>query len=197
MIIEDFVVNRISNVWWSVSWTATDLELTSWLFINGILQGQYSDDLTLERYAEFSVVENTMNLIEIHEGKADDPTTTMNEGDPIITYNKKLDDYDIHWDRVDDAEYYNIYHQEADGVENLIFVYAQEEETEKYILHAPVLNSVDGVWHHFRVEAVDFWNNESTTALWHYFVYGMPDVPSNITITAGSGAGLFNISVIM
>jgi len=193
MLIDTFTLNRITDTYVSVAWTATDLTKTCWLYNNGILIGQYLDGTTLAREVEFSVKEDQYHLIEIHEAQGDDPETGIDESDPVETITVVYEDYDLKWNRVPEAVYYEIFHTVANGVERKIKTVYQQDDVSLYIRPAPELEREGGIWHHFRVESVDEWENRSVRKQWHYFVYGRPPVPESVIVTGGSG--VFDITV--
>jgi len=188
MLIETFNVVKLSETYWQVDWTATDLTKTCWLFANGLLVGKYFDGTTYERSAEVSVERDRMVFLEIHEAVGDDPETTPDETEPvasITTYG--LQPYVLRWDRVSDAVYYRIYHREAEGSESTLTRVYQDNVTEVYEYTLPELNDIGGVWHHFRVESVNEWELASEREQWHFFAYGLPPQPESVTVNGGGG----------
>jgi hypothetical protein len=49
-------------------------------------------------------------------------------------------------------------------------------------------------YHHFRVEAVDKYGNESERTAWVYPAFA-PDDPADVTVAAGSDEGLYDITL--
>ena len=72
-------------------------------------------------------------------------------------------------------------------MEDIIYDIELDEEDE--------LNGAGGVWHFFRVESVDQYENESTRTQWAYWAYDTPAGITNLTVSDGSGSGLFDIEI--
>jgi len=191
MLIDTYTLTKITNTYLRLEWTATDLSKTCWVYRNGVFIGKYYDTTTLVRLTEFSIELDSLSVIEIHEAQDDDPATPAYEAEPVESFTVPYRLHDLHWDRVDDAVYYEVYHKIANGTEREIETIYQQDGVEKYVWTTPELERTGGVWHHFRVEAVDEWEHRSTRELWHFFVYGMPALPSAVQVTGGGG--VFNV----
>lgn len=184
MLIDSYQLKSVTPNVIRCEWDATDLNKTCWFYRNGELIDKIKNTNTLSRSVEFSIEQNTSSVIEIHE---------VSDGENVRSINIARSSYEVHWYRVEDAAYYLIYHSVEDGGEILLQRINQNPEDEYYFWTTPPLKWIDGVWHHFRVEAVNIWEKRSTTKAWHYFVYGMPSQPSDVSIT-GTG-GLFKVEL--
>lgn len=184
MLINNFDLKKITPSVVRCEWTATDTAKTCWFFRNGELIDTIHDTSSLNRAIEFSIEEGSSSVIDIHEVDGDEDVRTINSS-------RKT--YNLEWHRFDDAVYYLIYHSVGNESESILTRLSQNPSTVKYVYKAPKLEWLDGVWHHFRVESVDKWGNESVRRLWHYFVYDMPSFPDTIEVS-GSG-GIFKVEI--
>lgn len=188
-IVTDFNLTKISNNNYRVSWVADDYYDKNYVYRNSVLL-DFIEEGNVNRHVDFTAQPEELSVIEVHRI----PSDYSGDVDDIPTITEDVDDLlYLHWDRISDAVYYNIYYSEADNAERLLKRYQQDEITVRYKFALPRLKSISGVWHHFRVEAVDNFNNESTTYEWHHFVYGLPQYPETVTWTGGSG--IFNLTI--
>lgn len=189
-LLTTFDLTKISDNIFRISWIA-DNDDRNYIYRNGVLLG-YLDSGT-NRYIEFTADETELSVIEVHDIPIDyDGIVNSYTAFPSIT-ERVRDLFTLNWNRVEDAVAYKIYYKEADGSEIDLIKILQDDVTQKYTFTLPRLKSIGGVWHHFRVESLDNWNNESNVLYWHYFVYGLPEFPSSVEVTGGSG--VFNIKI--
>jgi len=170
-------------------WTAPGATWVSWLFVNGEhLRGPvYSDQA--ERVVRIPLGLSDVAAIEIHDFPDDmvvpDPVEMKPNTRPML-----------HWNAVPDAVRYRVYHRRRGEVENLIYDRAAKEGLDRYEIICPVeLEGRGGVWHFFRVEAVDEYGNESTRLAWTYFVTDLPPVPEHLSVTEGGSPGTYTFSL--
>jgi len=185
MLIDTFQIKSVTPNILRIEWFATDLLKTCWVYSNGILINKITDISTINRALEFSIDPNESCAIEIHEVSSDEDVKPINI---------KRSHYEARWNRVDDACYYLIYHSVESETEALLQRIEQIPNRIRYYWEAPVLEWLDGVWHHFKIESVNSWEKHSTTKLWHYFVYGMPSFPSSVEITGSSN--IFDLNLV-
>jgi hypothetical protein len=173
-----------------ISWESSTNDM-SYIGINGTMQGpifgeSFSDPT--QRYFDFIFDSETA------AGEVQD-VSDITESISPIEIEPNIKPY-ISWNAVSDAERYRIYHKEGvSGTEELIDEYLAETTTDYIIRIDEDLNGNGGIWHFFRVEAIDESGNESTRASWRFWIYNVPDAIANLTVENGSGAGLFNITV--
>lgn len=198
-LITEFSVSKNTIQLGRINWdsVATDL---SWFFRNGILDSGpiYPDayDDPTSRDIEAELVSGRTVQPEIHD--FEDDFTQSFDGDIIkpetIYVNPNSRPY-IYWSPETNAAKYKIYHQKFGEAETLLdTVFPYDAEIQEY----QVFDALDGswgVWHFFRVEQVDIYGNESTRGLWRFWVYDLPDAINNLTVSNGSGSGLFDIEI--
>mgnify|MGYP006297037157 CR=1 FL=1 len=172
-----------------LSWEAPGVDWVSWVFANGrhVVGPFYAGQASRSVYIPHP--SGTTVAVEIHDLPGDtepvDPVAVMPNTRP-----------DILWNAVPEAERYRIYHREGDGAETLIYDEPAEEGLERHRVTCPVeLAGRGGVWHFFRVEAVDNYANESTREAWTYFVMDLPAPAGELVITDGSAPGLFDFEI--
>lgn len=102
------------------------------------------------------------------------------------------------WNAVADAVRYRVYHRKAgEATERLIYDKAVLEGITRYVIDCPIhLEGTGGVWHLFRVEAVDEYGNESVRQYWAYFAMALPKEPAGLQVVAGSVSGSYSIEII-
>jgi hypothetical protein len=184
-LITNYTIEKISDTLIRVSWNATDLLKNCWLYMNGILITQLYDTTTLTRTYDISVEKKSSYVIEIQEALLTEPIVSINAITPKS--------YDLKWDKVTNAKSYKIYYRKANNAEKMIKEIIVVDNTFYYVYPIPSLSGIGGIWHHFHVESIDEWGNSSVTKEWHYFVYGLPNIPQSVKVSGGSG--LFNITV--
>ena len=102
----------------------------------------------------------------------------------------------IRWSYKDGDVGYRVYHREMpSGAETMIGEVTPDEaeQPQEFAVMEP-LNGVDGVWHEFRVEALNSDYVESTRAVWHALVRDQPEGPSEIEIEEEL-AGTFKLTL--
>ena len=103
---------------------------------------------------------------------------------------------ELSWNPVTGAVRYRVYHRVKGGVETRIYDQPAAEGLEHYRITCPILlEGKGGVWHFFRVEAVDRYGHESTREAWTYFVWDLPAAPGGLVVTDGSAPGLFDFEI--
>jgi hypothetical protein len=168
------------------SWTAGDADNLSWIIKNGqVVYGPIFSSV-VDRGVEFSH-DSAMVAVEVHDF-ADSTVPIPLQAEPNTRPT-------LSWNGIDGTEKYYVYHQEAGETEELLAeIDGRDAETYYYKIPSP-LNGVDGVWHFFRVESVDEYENESVRQSWRLWVYDLPETLSGITIENGSAPGLFDITI--
>ena len=83
----------------------------------------------------------------------------------------------------------------ARGLEKLLDEYPARAGQTRYQVECPIeLNGQGGVWHFFRVEAVDYFGNESTRHSW--VIYAMaPPAPPRLEVEDGSVPGTYTFRI--
>jgi len=101
----------------------------------------------------------------------------------------------LQWKTIPNAIFYNIFHKEGDGgtEEKLETVPPVTDSDIQEFQTRQALNGVGGVWHFFRVEAVDEDNAESISLDFPVFIRDQPVQPSDISVAGG--AGTFTITL--
>jgi len=192
MTLPNYTVSRTTSLEARAYWESAGAEDVSWVFINGFLESPLFAEVTTPRYMDFALPDGETAAVEIQDIDDDGdlvpwPITVRPNTLPTIT-----------WNSVADAVEYRIYQQEgASGSETLI---ATVEDMEDIIYDIELdeedeLNGAGGVWHFFRVESVDQYENESTRTQWAYWAYDTPAGITNLTVSDGSGSGLFDIEI--
>jgi hypothetical protein len=190
MLNENYRITPLDGANCNVSWTTPWPEGASWLFVNGKhARGPYVTGETERTIKIPFALEDTAKL-EIHdfpdaETQAD-PVEVRPNTRPLLI-----------WNAVAEAVRYRIYHRAFGDVgETLIYDKPRIEDAERYEITCPVkLAGRGGIWHFLRVEAVDLYGNESTRQSWTYFVMDLPPAPATVEVAAGSGPGLYTISL--
>jgi len=170
-------------------WTAPAAEWVSWVFINGrhALGPIFAD--AAERVVKIPFAESAVVKIEIHDlSDASVPAESVY----VLPNTRPL----LKWNAVTGAVRYRIYHRaKGEATETLIYDKPPLDNVDRYEVSCPVkLTGTGGVWHFLRVEAVDVYGNESTRQTWIWFVMDLPEEPGGLTVTDGSGAGLYDIA---
>jgi len=173
----------------TLSWTAVDASLQSWVFVNGTkLYGPLFLE-TAERSVPVPLPAGECRAIEVHDlpsGAVATPVFETPTSRPAIQ-----------WNPVPQAQRYRLYHREGSGPERcLLDRPASAFRGTPIRIDSPVeFAGVGGVWHFLRVEAVDQYGNESTRLVWRWFAVAPPRSPSRIDVAEGSAPGLFRITV--
>lgn len=93
----------------------------------------------------------------------------------------------LRWhDKINTAEFFRVYHQEGEGGADaaLADVARAPDGDGWYDFIVPSdLNGAGGVWHFFRVEAIDSNGLGTTTAQWAALIRGPKAGPSNLVVT--------------
>lgn len=171
----------------TVRWTS-DPAAVSWLFVDGSrIIGPHAPGVA-EREAIIRLAVKETAAIELHD--------VSDTSEPVAaTYSRHNTRPMLHWLTVPGIYRYRIYHRQAGGSESMLMDKRYTNPPTRLSMLCPVeLYGQGGVWHFLRVETVDEYGNESTRQSWRYFVTEPPARVSNVTVTAGSGAGLYNIS---
>lgn len=188
MINNDFKISINNSRKAIVSWTAAGPDYVSFVYINGI----YAFGPIITGQSERSInipFSSTLNKkIEIHEF----PTNLGRPPSVVVPENSRPE---IIWGRIDNAVRYRIYYQPADlsAPEKKIDEIFVRDNRDRHFVKSSV-RLAEG-FHKFRVESVDQFGNESTTASWFYRCYRLPEPVNDLTVSNGSGAGLFDITI--
>lgn len=201
VLITDFTVSKNTVQLARINWDAVSTDL-SWFYKDGLFDSGpiYPDafDDPEKRDVEADLVSGRTLQPEIHD--LEDDFTRSFDGDLIETssiYARPNSKPFIYWSPVTDAAKYKIYHQKEGEAETLIdTIYPYDADLQEYQI-IDALDGSFGKWHFFRVEVVDIYGNESSRALWRFWVYDLPDAISNLTVSNGSGSGLFDIEIIV
>jgi hypothetical protein len=131
---------------------------------------------------------NTIAALEIHDLPENEFPEAIN---PPVNIKPTL-----HWNSLDSAVRYKIYHRTADGSEKKIY------DAVAYVnqITSPVelegSGGLDNCQYHFlRVEAVDCYGNESTRQSWRFFSKDLPASDVSLNISQGSSFGIFDITL--
>lgn len=183
----DLTLSAVSPTRARLAWTMSDADNAAWVFANGeLLAGPLAFDTT-DATLDFDGDPEDLRCLEVHElaaGEACQACAPMVHARPVLR-----------WNRVEGAEYYRVYRQAgADGDEELLATVAAETEEPGgtvALVSPATLESENGVWHFFRVEAVDKYGRETTRAQWAWLVPGLPPAPTAIAVT---GTGPYTIT---
>jgi len=173
----------------TVAWTTPWPDGASWVFVNGKRVVGPHVTGTAERSVRIPMGDSSFSVaLEVHDFEATDldlpPVEIEPNTRPILV-----------WKDVADAVRFRIYHKERDAqvAEELIYDRARRTgQTRHHVLCPAVLNGVGGIWHLFRVEAVDPYGNESERDSWAYFV-SEPAAEPAVTAYEGSADGLYTV----
>ena len=193
----------IGNV--CISWTSDDETAMSWIFLNGkLVVGPFMAG-TKERSIVLPVPTDKTFKIEVHDyyGTTPHSSEELPQTRPIIT-----------WDAVGSAFGYKIYHTIFDIGQRAVasqsapgYAVASESSITSLLAQVPPISTerieIDcptklegrgGRWHHFRVESVDQFGNESENHRLAFFATDFPK-PPQLLITRNTETGLFNFRV--
>jgi len=189
MLTTDFQISVADAQHILLVWTAPAASSVSWVFVNGKHARGPLQFATAERSVRIALSSSARAVIEIHDmpniSDVPDPTYTIPNRRPTII-----------WNAVTDAARYRIYHREADSDEVLIFDKPATQGLSRYEITCPIdLGGNGAVWHSFRVESVDAYGNVSTRDAFSFLLFDLPAMPTEVTITEGSGAGLYDITL--
>ena len=189
MLNDEFTVTpKTANVA-DVHWSAPSVDHVSWVFVDGRhIQGPTFHG-TIERKIQIPFASDDVVKIEIHD--------VLDFTEPVESiWTKPNTKPIIKWVSVTDSVRYRIFHAEGAGPESLIYDTPGLVGIIRNEVKSPIrLNGLGGVWHFFRVEAVDQFGNESTRAVWRFFVTDVPATVDTVTVAVGSGAGLYDITL--
>jgi len=189
MLNFDFRITPKSSRRAELHWLAPSADHVSWVFVDGRhIQGPMFFG-TIDRTLDIPFKTDDVIKIEIHDildfEEPMDPVFERPNTRPIIR-----------WVSIPTAVRYKIYHKEGTGPEKVIHDEPGLEGVERNEVKSPIsLEGRGGVWHFFRVEAVDQFGNESTRLLWRLFVTDVPATVDAVSVTVGSGAGLYDITL--
>ena len=186
MIVEDFKISERLEGSAIISWTSLDANNVSWLFVNGYLIHGPIFTETTQRQIAIRFSRGLNKAIEIH----DFADTDIRPGSVAI---KEFERPTIEWIADGQAIKYRVYHTPFGAPEVLLATVELQELTTRYTLNCPV-RLVEG-WHYFRVESVNEFGIESTREIWRYRAFRIPKPVKGLTVSNGSGAGLFDIEI--
>jgi len=186
---EDFRITPRDDRSCDVRWTSPWTDGASWLFINGEHSRGPVYAGTAERVVKIPFALADVVSLEIHDFPDDavipDPVEVKPNTRPLI-----------HWNAVPDAVRYRVYHRRRGEAESVVYDRAAKEGLDRYEIICPIeLEGRNGVWHFFRVEAVDEYGNESTRQAWAYFVMDLPPVPEHLSVADGASPGTYTFSL--
>ena len=172
-----------------VSWEAPGPDWVSWVFVNGkhvagpFYAGQVQRSVRIPHPAGKAIA------LEIH----DFPDDTEPVAPAVEAPNTRPD---LLWNSVAGAVRYRIYHRVKGGAEEKIYDQPAEEGIDRHRIACPIrLEGEGGVWHFFRVEAVNAFGYESTRQAWTFFARDLPAPAGNLEVTDGSAPGLFDFEI--
>lgn len=171
-------------------WESPNQEDRSYIFVNGtFFTGKLPFDDT-ERSVSIPFGVDEIVSVDIHDIPESDDSQMAS-----IFVKPNIKPY-IRWKAVNSAVKYKIYHSDDGITETVIVQIDVKEKTSGYSRQVPfILDGVNGKWHFFRVEAIDKYGNESTRNKISYWVYDLPDKVASLSITDGSGSGLYNFTI--
>lgn len=185
MLNTTFSVKPFNNTQSLLSWTTTNSDDLSYIFVNGrLIVGSFKTASTARQLLIPIQISNGF-IIEIHDFTAPDSSVL-----PITVPSNKLPV--IAWESVLSAEKYKIY-----ANDQLLFTIAAQADVKNYkkqITNTTFYGKI-GTWHFFTVTAIDLYGNESLVKYFPHYVYDVPPLVSNIEVEEGSGAGLYNITI--
>jgi len=170
-------------------WTAPNATDLSWININGEQVAGPLAPGAAAREAEIAFPDGGAAEVEVHDLPAGSSVCNIIAAEPNVR------PY-LEWSPVSDADRYRVHHREGESGDEERILNDQAPTTPAGTItrRCPErLNGVGGVWHHFRVEAVDEAGNESERELWPYYVTEPPE-PATAVAVAGSG-GSFTITL--
>ena len=187
MLNTDLRVTPVDSSHARVNWTTPWPDGASWVFLNGLaVAGPHVTGLAARTMR--LLMGAVAAAVEVHDFEEADITIPP-IGIPPNTRPTLI------WRDVVEAVRFRVYHRERGGAESLVSDIVRTPGQERHRLISPVvLSGIGGRWHLFRVEAVDFYGNESTMESWAYYVTE-PASPPGVTVAEGSGAGLYTITV--
>ena len=189
MLNEDVRLGPVSDEETEASGTNPAPAGATWLFRDGEFQAGPFVPGSSSRTMEFSGLVSRAMALEFHD-KADntevvEPVEIKPALRPILV-----------WNSVPNAVTYRIFHRkDGDADEELIWEESGIEDIPIQRIECPVeLAGALGVYHFLRVESVDLFGDESTRESWVIYVMDLPPVPV-VTVAAGSGPGLYDITI--
>ena len=189
MLNDEYLITPRDDSSCDVRWTSPWPDGASWLFVNGKHSRGPVYSGTAERVVKIPLGLADVVSLEIHDFPDD---AVVPDAVEIRPNTRPM----IAWNAVSDAVRYRVYHRERSGAETLDYDRAASAGLERYEIACPVaLVGRGGVWHFFRVEAVDEYGNESTRLAWTYFVTDLPPVPEHLSVAAGSSPGTYTFGL--
>lgn len=182
----DFTIQLLDSNRATISWDSPNAADVSWLFINGIkIFGPMAfGEVTRKTFFNFP---STVNRdIELHDFE-----TAPSVIAPIgIEENKRPI---LKWRHLIGTNQYRVHHTPFGGVESLVATIDVMDERGQYTLISPI--RLLAGYNQFRVEAVDQFGNESVRDIWVYQVFQLDDPVNDLTVSDGSGSGLFDFTI--
>jgi hypothetical protein len=176
----------------SISWPTTDGDWPAWVYLDGDTRigPLFGDASDTERSVIVPWPTTETHVVEVQELPSIDimpaPLTIAPTTRPTIS-----------WTAHPTAERYRIYHRATPTGTDTELYDGQVVADELGIcrLTCPIeLDGRGGLYHFLRVEAVDNYGNESTRLSWVYWA-AEPDDQATLAVAAGSGAGLYDITL--
>jgi hypothetical protein len=184
MLNEGFALTAISSTRATVTWTADDADLVSWIFVNGVYKlGPLVFD-TAARSAEISLSASKVYALEIHD---------LAEGVTPASINcKRQVKPQIWWRVVGGAKTYKVYQGIAPDSLTKIAEVEAVSGVEFQSITCP--DALPDGWNFFSVTALDEYGTESAVESWSHRAYDLPDPASGITVTKTS-EGIYSMQV--
>ncbi len=173
-----------------LSWTAPSAESVSWVFIDGAhVLGPFCPGAA-ERMVKVPLAAGSMAAVEVH----DFPDDSVRPEPIHVAPNTRPN---LAWNAVPDAARYRIYHRRfGETAEEIVYDRPALQGLERCEIACPMeLDGKGGVWHFFRVEAVDEYGNESARQAWVYFVTDLPGVPAHLSVADGATPGTYTFAL--
>ena len=188
MLNENYRISPFNSRWVTLSWTCCNASLFSWIIINGAsVYGPVISDST-ERMIRIPFKSAAIATLEIHDLPEDEFPEAIY---PPVNIKPTL-----HWNSLDSAVRYKIYHRTAGGSEKKIYDAAAYVNQITSPIELEGNGELDNCQYHFlRVEAVDCYGNESTRQSWRFFSKDLPASDVSLNISQGSSSGIFDITL--
>lgn len=168
-----------------LQWSAALATDVSYVFVNGnIVLGNFAFS-TADRIMLIPFAKSKCVVVEIHDFAVPDDSVR-----PItVPSNKKPR---IAWLGVPEAVKYKIY-----ANNKLLYTVLKQGDNINYekVITVPEFYGKIWTWHFFTVTSVDLYGNESLLLYFPYFVWDLPPIVKEISVSNGSGAGLYNFTI--
>ena len=190
MLNEGFRITPRDDRSCDLSWAAPSAESVSWVFIDGKhVLGPFCPG-AVERMVKVPLAAGDMAAVEVH----DFPDGSVRPEPVHVAPNTRPT---LAWNAVPDTVRYRIYHRKfGEAAEEIVYDRPALQGIERCEISCPVeLAGKGGIWHFFRVEAVDECSNESARQAWVYFVTDLPGVPAHLSVADGATPGTYTFAL--